>query len=1193
MQSPASPDGWSVRASLKGGFLRGATAELRDSGSAVSAWTVGGRERELRTVAWLGRFALRAWVYYAPVHLALAAVIACAMAVVTGCLWVATSIEQSLVHAAFHRLGPVHTVIRFAFPLPEPAAKRLIEAAEKAGYRAARLLTLPGAVSRRAAATGHPGPTVPSRLYGVDEKALAFLLPEPGAAGELAWIRRARSAQEAAVNETLAQALRIPEAQVPLNVRVVRWDDVPREFVLGHRSDVVYTHRVVTSRRFLSGHPLALFDLELGLQKPRSLWVPLETLQAWTAMGSRINTILLAPMGPKITPLEECLSQWKRSLRFQDLALQWSRTQAGYWRLHSPRILLHPHVVEVATEVAQRRGLVVDRVAVQVAIRMSPADRPDSWRCPYSVLVAVDPQAQSHFGPWTVVEGQLRGSWKADEIVLNTWAAEDLHVNVGDRVRVTYFRTDSSGQLQEEWALFRVRAIVAPQSAAADPALVPEYPGLTDAEAMARWEAPFPVQFERIRPKDESYWKQYRTAPKAFLSVEAAAKLWATPWGLYTSLRFASPSPSNPSQADWAHSLEEQILAELDLGALGVRIDSVRQLAREAAQGSTDFQLLFLGFGSLLLIATFLLLVLVLRLFVIHRLRHVGLWRALGFSQPHVGGLLGAELVGAWVLGVAAGGFGAAGFASFVLGVFQRMWPSEDPLSGLELTFSWGPVLAGVTATALATAAGVGQMLWRLVRWPIRNLLACRPSAAELWVGDRPSYGLLAVMIAVVAGTSLAWGFWSQEKAGPFFATGASLLVLQIWGIRAGLRGWGPLRRRHSLSWLGLAARHLKHNTTRALLVIAMMACSSFVLTVTAVHYPQAQPLDRNRDSGHGGFVLWAETTLPLYRRLSTEEERLEAGVHDPADPRWSELTLYYLRRRQADEASCRNLYRALDPTIIGVPRDFRLRGGFRFARVAPTSGGTENPWKLLEHLSEAREIPAFCDAQTLRWMFRKHLGDTVEVVADDGRPVRLKIVATLQRSLFQSEVVISEENFLRYFATHSGYRVLLAETDPGRGAELGGFLESQLGDYGSRVLLTTQRLAEYFAVEETYLQTFQMFGAFGFLLGTLGLGGVLWRSVWERMGELAMLRALGFSGWHLVGLILAEDGWLMGFGLAAGTSAALVAAAPHLWSAGQAVPWPSWLGLLVAVMLTGLLAGLVPAWLASRADLVLRLRGE
>ena len=139
----------------------------------------------------------------------------------------------------------------------------------------------------------------------------------------------------------------------------------------------------------------------------------------------------------------------------------------------------------------------------------------------------------------------------------------------------------------------------------------------------------------------------------------------------------------------------------------------------------------------------------------------------------------------------------------------------------------------------------------------------------------------------------------------------------------------------------------------------------------------------------------------------------------------------------------------------------------------------------------------------------------------------------------------------------------------------------------------TAERLQAYLAVENTYLSTFQALGGLGLILGSLGLAVVLLRSVWERRGELALLRALGFRRLTLGWLVLAENGFLLLLGLAAGTVSALVAAAPHLMRQAAGTPWLRLLGLLAATVAVGLAVGAVAAAGTLRAPLVAALRRE
>ena len=178
---------------------------------------------------------------------------------------------------------------------------------------------------------------------------------------------------------------------------------------------------------------------------------------------------------------------------------------------------------------------------------------------------------------------------------------------------------------------------------------------------------------------------------------------------------------------------------------------------------------------------------------------------------------------------------------------------------------------------------------------------------------------------------------------------------------------------------------------------------------------------------------------------------------------------------------------------------------------------------------------------------------------------------------------MISEADFLRHFPDQSGYRFFLIETPLDRTVAVQDLLERTLGDYGSPPKRPVAGLASFLAVQNTYLSTFQSLGGLGLLLGTIGLAAVQVRSVLERRGEFALLRATGFRRKSIARLVMLENGVLLTTGLGAGVLAALVAVLPHFLSHQAPIPWPSLVGMLALVLVVGLAAGLA----AVRAALV------
>jgi len=145
--------------------------------------------------------------------------------------------------------------------------------------------------------------------------------------------------------------------------------------------------------------------------------------------------------------------------------------------------------------------------------------------------------------------------------------------------------------------------------------------------------------------------------------------------------------------------------------------------------------------------------------------------------------------------------------------------------------------------------------------------------------------------------------------------------------------------------------------------------------------------------------------------------------------------------------------------------------------------------------------------------------------------------------------------------------------------------LSRGLQDVGLELTPATQRLAAFNAVQNTYLNTFQVLGGLGLLLGSVGLGVVVLRNVLERRAEFGLMLAVGYRRRLLQWLVLSEHGGLLTLGLAIGMSAALVAVLPVLLVPGAQIHTVA----LVATVGGVLSSGLLWTWLATR----LALRGE
>ena len=733
---------------------------------------------------------------------------------------------------------------------------------------------------------------------------------------------------------------------------------------------------------------------------------------------------------------------------------------------------------------------------------------------------------------------------RADGITLNAWAARELGAKAGDPATLEYYIWQSDARLHTETAQFRVERIVPLAGDAADPDYAPDYPGITESRSLRDWDPPFPLDMARIRPADEQYWNRYRTTPKAFIRLARGRELWGTRFGSLTSIRVFPPSPA----------FAEALRAALDPSQAGLTVVPVRAQSLEAARGATDFGEYFVYFSFFLMVSALLLTGLFFKLGIEQRTREIGLLRSLGFSASKIRALFLLEGAALAAAGAVAGVGAALLYGALVLLGLRTWWFDAvgTRLLGLH---------ASIPSLAIGAAAGVVTGL-ASVAWTLRGFEPVTPRG--LLAGElQPVWGRLAacgrVVLGLLAALLAAASLFVGQTAG-FFGAGTLLLVAALLFQSAWLRARGS---RTLGGLLGLGLRSVRYRPGRSVLCIALIASATFVIA----------SLDAFRrdgsSAGTGGFPLLADAELPLIHDPNAESGRAALNI-----PPLEGVDLIPFRVRPGDDASCLNLYQPQNPRILAPPPSFLRR--------------TPNPWALLESQLPGGVVPAIADANSMTYSLHRKLGEEFELGG-----VHYRIVAALQDSVFQGELLVSEENFLRLFPDTAGYRFFLLSTPPGKADEVARVLTAALSDYGFVVQPTEARLASFHKVENTYLSTFRALGGLGLLLGTVGLAAVLMRNVLERRRELALLRAVGYRPRHLFTMVLAENVYLLLMGLATGAACAALATAPAVSARGGHVPLASLAVLLALVAATGIASSSVAIAAALCSPLLDALKSE
>jgi ABC-type antimicrobial peptide transport system permease subunit len=858
----------------------------------------------------------------------------------------------------------------------------------------------------------------------------------------------------------------------------------------------------------------------------------------------------------------------------------------GCITLESRRMFFDPAVVEPTIHAASSMNLNAEPIMTYLANTIAIGTR----EIPYSTVTAGFRQIQ-------------RPAY--DEIVLNDWAATDLTAKLGDAVRLDYYTVGANSELLLTNHTFKLVGIVPLSGVAADPTLTPEYPGISDSKTMADWDPPFPVDLKRVRARDEDYWDEHRATPKAFVSLTTGQHLWSNRFGSVTAIRIAPMNASVPPTAaelqKTADLFAEKLPGYLWPSELGLVFQPVKEQGLRASGGATDFGQLFFGFSFFLIISAAMLVALLFRLGVERRAKEIGILLATGFPVRVVRRLLLLEGAAIAVAGGALGLLGAVAYGALMIAGLRTWWLPAVGTPFLKLALTGGSLAAGCAGGVVVALASVWRTARSLRRREPVMLLAGRFTGAETPAAGARSvrsrwFVAAAALLAAVASLAASASGGTEQAAMGFFGGGAALLVAAL----AFVDGW--LRRTpkslvatasaRRVAWLGVrnGARH----PGRSVLTAGLVASATFlIMAVTAFHHAPGGGTPE-RASGDGGFLLAAESDVPLHHDLNTLKGREALGVTSGAAAKLGGVGVTPFRLRPGDDTSCLNLYAPEKPRILGATDAMIGRGGFRFAAtLAENADERANPWLLLRRDFGPGVVPVFGDANTVQWILHSGLGKDLVITDEHGATVRLRFVGLLSGSIFQSELVMAESWFLKLFPSQSGYGFFLIEAPVERGRQVAQTLAEALSDYGFNVTPTAERLASFAVVENTYLATFQMLGGLGLVLGTLGLGAILLRNVLERRGELALLRALGFPQRALAVLVLAENGFLLFTGLLCGVTCALLAVAPHLAKSDGDMPWGQLAAMLVLVVLAGLGSSALAVRAAWRVPMLSALREE
>ena len=1045
--------------------------------------------------------------------------------------------------------------------------------------------------------------------------------------------------QGAIINSILGKKLGLSSGK-QIVALLPRQTDIPRESFLGRKNDLVDSWRLSVDSILDSAHPMNVFSVSGGVEQPLNIYVKLSELQAKLGMAGKVNVLLadaqvnskqfekmlgLEDYGLKLSSpegrakkliakldrnqdgvlekreyqgkiadavLRDVIQKSGERISSQSLEKYYSENRP-YLNLEADRFLIHKEVTQKAFQAGDRAGLVASQIQVYLANTISNGKD----EIPYSLVAGVDDFLAERMG--------LNLKDPSGEYPLALFPWNDSPFQLKDKkIQLSFFAPESVGKPKELNQGFVFSGISSGKGEVLDPDIAPDFPGITDRLTLDSWDPPFPYDNKRIKPRDEKYWKDFKTIPKAFIRLETAQKLWGTRFGDTSSIRFYAKDPASVSSL--FEKLESELIGQLSPESRGLVFKNLRQNMIQASQSGTDFSLLFLGFSFFLIASALILVGLLFRLHLERRFSQIGLLLSLGATPRLVRKLLLYELILIALIGALVGGFCSTLYANGLLYLLKTTWPDKTLQSILELHISPKSLVIGgvitVVMAILVVFRSVGKIsrgsTLALLRGEVRDIQSSSGAGYLYWLFGGAGLVLVSLVLAMIPK-----GNNHEIRALMFFGSGGLALIGFMFVYLSFLmRVKKVVIRSGGLIGFGfLALKNLCRNYSRAMLSSGLLASAAFLL-IAVEPFRKDPKTEKGLNSGTGGFSLVVKTSVPLLvnqqdqsfsdfladglagsLRGDPQKARNFAAELNGLLPKSKWIPLRYL---PGDDVSCSNLFAPEKPRIIGLPPSFMQRGGFVFSAI---NGKGDNPWNVLQVGTGI--IPAFVEKNTAEWMLHTGFGKVFNLINGRGEKTEIRFDGLLQNSLFQSEILLSEENFLKLYPSHEGYSMFLFESNDQDSARLLELLEIALADYGVDIQKAEELLRKYGAVENAYLSMFQALGSIGLVLGTFGVAATLIRSVWERRGEIGLLKALGFNNWNVQSLFLLEYAILLALGLGIGSGAALFSVIPLEQSS-----WERWWMLLMiqlGMFLFGLMVCVISLWTIKSENILRSMRKE
>ena len=1064
--------------------------------------------------------------HYRRYYLLIALAVALANTIITGSLFVGDSVRQTLVNRVDERLGRTVTLVTSGSGFMNEAFAGM---PALKGSSAVIFLTngfVPNNLS-----------LLPVSVWGVDSSlsaiaAQGFVFPD---AGEV--VINHKTAKELSLEAGDDMVVRLPNTRMIPSGSLFVTDNYTASLRLRVKA-------VIDSRQ--SGN----LNLRNEQSLPLNLFINRQELASELEMEGKCNMILLN----RELSGDELSNSWKPD--FSGITVE---TAESFQEIVSERVFLEEDLIARLDEHFPQTNRLFSYL---VNALIPPHSSPMGVRgasIPYSFVTAIDrffpPLRGIDCVEGFAVDGGLGRELTGNDMILSDYAARRLNASTGDTVMMSFFVSEGLKVLTEEQRPFVVREILPLQMFQSDGRLSAEFPGLSNVDNCTDWDSDLPIDMDRIEKEDEDYWDLYRTTPKALIAYTEGALLWGNQYGVATAVRIS----------DEENIVLKDILSPADAG---ITLVSPRDTGLAAARGGVDFKSLFLSLAFFVIAAALLLTTIPLGGMLRDRRNEMLLLQALGYTRQRIQKILVSEVAVLTFAATLMGIITAVLYNRLVLFALGNIWKGAVHTENFMANIEPASLVIGSLVTL---AVSFGTLWWTLHR--ILKRTSHRDGMHSVstvrWL---PVVSLLLMHVFIFINLTV------KQSPALFMATGLVGLVAVISGysrfISRRASGAGTFNLK------GMIYKNLNYRRRSSVISIIVLAAGLFVVFVVGLNrknFSDAASLL----SGTGGFTLWGENSVPLYHSLSTAEGRERFGLSGlPAD-----VSILQFYRHGGDDASCLNLNKAPQPTVLGVDANLLADASFTFAatlvdsyQLSVVSERSEQKLKtenrklktVWDALSQKRGdyYPVIADQTVLQWGLMKSVGDTITYLSRKGEPVVLQFVGGLNNSIFQGNLLMNKDFFAEIWGT-DGSGVMLVQTSDSTQLEVKQILSQALANYGLQLTFCNERLKEFNSVTDSYLTIFLMLGGLGLLIGLFGMLLIIRRGLLDRAQEVSTLSAIGFDSDSIKKQLFSESMIVPLYAIIAGTLSSLVAVSSTI----SAVSLFTWVILLAILMLLIMIA--------------------